>query len=180
MVEKIISGGQTGVDTAGLLAAKALGLETGGWMPKGFRRQDGNNPEMAAYFGSEEHDDYGYPGRTWFNVYYSDATLQMFTDPTSAGERLTTRYILELTKPVYIIDLRTYRFEEHKVKFLAFIASLYVYQNKRVLNVAGNSELTSPGITAKATYVLLELLTYVKDSVETFSREPRKAKVRRG
>ena len=33
---KIISGGQTGADMGGLLAAKDLGIRTGGWMPKGW------------------------------------------------------------------------------------------------------------------------------------------------
>jgi len=32
---KIVSGGQTGVDRAGLEAAIALGLPYGGWVPKG-------------------------------------------------------------------------------------------------------------------------------------------------
>ncbi|HJT77421.1 MAG TPA: putative molybdenum carrier protein, partial [Gemmataceae bacterium] len=36
MLERVISGGQTGADQAGLAAAKACGIPTGGWMPKGF------------------------------------------------------------------------------------------------------------------------------------------------
>ena len=35
MTFKIVSGGQTGVDRAGLEAAIALGLPYGGWVPKG-------------------------------------------------------------------------------------------------------------------------------------------------
>ena len=34
---KIVSGAQTGVDQGGLLAAIDLGLEWGGWVPKGWR-----------------------------------------------------------------------------------------------------------------------------------------------
>ena len=41
---KIISGGQTGADYGALLAAHALGLETGGWAPKGWRTEDGPKP----------------------------------------------------------------------------------------------------------------------------------------
>jgi hypothetical protein len=31
MLKKIVSGGQTGADQAGLKAARAAGIETGGW-----------------------------------------------------------------------------------------------------------------------------------------------------
>jgi Circularly permutated YpsA SLOG family len=41
---KIISGGQTGADQAGWRAAKACGLETGGWMPKGWKTELGCSP----------------------------------------------------------------------------------------------------------------------------------------
>jgi Circularly permutated YpsA SLOG family len=37
LLKKIISGGQTGADQAGLRTAKRLGIETGGWMPQGWR-----------------------------------------------------------------------------------------------------------------------------------------------
>ena len=39
---KIVSGGQTGVDRAGLEAAIALGLPYGGWVPKGRIAETGN------------------------------------------------------------------------------------------------------------------------------------------
>ena len=34
MLEKIVTGGQTGVDRAALDAAMALGIEVGGWCPR--------------------------------------------------------------------------------------------------------------------------------------------------
>jgi hypothetical protein len=42
---KIVSGGQTGVDRAGLAAAMSFGIATGGWMPKGRLAEDGVVPE---------------------------------------------------------------------------------------------------------------------------------------
>jgi hypothetical protein len=41
-IVKVISGGQTGVDIAALWAAKALGFQTGGMMPKGWRTRGGD------------------------------------------------------------------------------------------------------------------------------------------
>ena len=44
-ITKVISGGQTGVDTIGLQVAKELGIETGGTAPKGFLRETGIDNE---------------------------------------------------------------------------------------------------------------------------------------
>ena len=41
MLEKIISGGQTGVDRAALDVGLTLGLAVGGWCPQGRRAEDG-------------------------------------------------------------------------------------------------------------------------------------------
>ena len=41
MVRKIISGGQTGADRAALNVACVLGLDVGGWCPRGRRAEDG-------------------------------------------------------------------------------------------------------------------------------------------
>jgi hypothetical protein len=52
---KIISGGQTGVDRGALKAAKAAGLETGGWMPRGWLSEDGPHPEFAELYGMHDN-----------------------------------------------------------------------------------------------------------------------------
>ena len=44
-LEKIVSGGQTGVDRAALDAAEAYGIHRGGWCPKDRRAEDGSIPE---------------------------------------------------------------------------------------------------------------------------------------
>ena len=54
MVRKIISGGQTGADQAGLAVAKRLGIPTGGFVPKGFLTEAGPRPDLAAEYGLEE------------------------------------------------------------------------------------------------------------------------------
>ena len=45
MIEKIISGGQTGVDRAALDSAIALQIPHGGWCPVGRRAEDGRIDE---------------------------------------------------------------------------------------------------------------------------------------
>jgi len=44
LIERIISGGQTGADRGGLDAAIALGLRHGGWCPKDRAAEDGVVP----------------------------------------------------------------------------------------------------------------------------------------
>ena len=72
---RIISGGQTGVDIAALRAAKAAGLPTGGWMPKGFPTAAGPRPDYAALYGMQETASDKYPERTRKNVEASDVTV---------------------------------------------------------------------------------------------------------
>ena len=67
---KIVSGGQTGVDRAGLEAAIALGLPYGGWVPKGHLAEDGMVP--MKYAGMQEHTSSNYAVRTKANVRDSD------------------------------------------------------------------------------------------------------------
>ena len=52
MLDKVISGGQTGADQAGWRAARAVGIPTGGWMPLGFLTEDSPRPEFADLYGA--------------------------------------------------------------------------------------------------------------------------------
>jgi Circularly permutated YpsA SLOG family len=54
MVERVISGGQTGADQAGLAAAKLLGIPTGGCMRRGWLTEDGSRSDLAAAYGLPE------------------------------------------------------------------------------------------------------------------------------
>ena len=75
-VEKIVSGGQTGVDRAALDAAMMLGFPIGGWCPKGRRAEDG---KISARYKLQETEAIDYRVRTGWNVRDSDATLILFT-----------------------------------------------------------------------------------------------------
>ena len=111
-VTKIISGGQTGVDTLGLQVAKELGIETGGKAPKGFLREEGYDKEDIASYGleeitDEEQADYTkrtgkkdpYTGRTELNVRNSDGTVYFNVGSDTAGLIATRRSAKEWNKP---------------------------------------------------------------------------------
>ena len=140
-LERVISGGQTGADRAGLAAAKAAGIATGGWMPKGFRALDGSHPEFAELYGISEHTSDRYPPRTALNVKESDATLCFVTEWESPGEVVTRGMCERYGRP---------RLEVTPGGSLtpADVAEWLRANAVRVLNVAGNTERTSPGIGA--------------------------------
>ena len=74
-LKKVISGMQTGADQTFLVEAQRLGLETGGWAPKGFWTEDGPAPEFAAKYGVKEHASYLYAPRTYQNAAEADFTV---------------------------------------------------------------------------------------------------------
>jgi hypothetical protein len=80
-LQKIVSGGQTGVDRAALDAALASGVSVGGWCPRGRRAEDGPIPER---YPLEETPSEAYEQRTAWNVRDSDGTL-IITDGTLEG-----------------------------------------------------------------------------------------------
>jgi hypothetical protein len=95
---KVISGGQCGVDKAGLVAAQLAKITTGGTAPKGYRTLDGNDLDLRDVFGLSEHWSYSYPPRTENNVKDSDGTVRFALNFRSAGEsasglsRIISRY----------------------------------------------------------------------------------------
>ena len=143
---KIISGGQTGVDIAALRAAKRVGLPTGGWMPMGFRTLDGPHPEYAEEFGMTAHVSSSYLPRTHMNVIGSDATLRIASNYYSSGEICTKKAIDRAHK--IFLDVSMYKDWTGLVaKPDAKYVSKWIATNKiRILNIAGNSERTAPGI----------------------------------
>lgn len=139
ILQRVISGGQTGADRAALVAAKSAGIETGGWMPKGFRAHDGDHPEFAERFGIVETTSRRYPPRTAMNVKMSDGTLRFAANWDSPGELLTLKLCRDHGKPHRDITLGG---DSHPGDVAAWI----IENNIRILNVAGNAEQNAPGI----------------------------------
>lgn len=131
-LEKIISGGQTGADMAGLIFAHKIGITTGGTAPSGYKTENGYLAGLLRdVFGLGEYGDY--KQRTIINIEDADGTL-IIAEKTSAGSVLTMKKCKELKKP-YIINPTPDNFIH------------WMTVNKiRILNVAGNRESVSPGI----------------------------------
>jgi len=136
---QVISGGQTGADRAALIAAKAAGMKTGGWMPHGFLANDGTHPEFAERFGIVEMNSKRYPPRTAMNIKESDGTLRFATHWDSPGELLTLKLCKKHRKPLLDIVPGGPLTPDDAAAWIAA-------NDIRVLNVAGNAEQTSPGI----------------------------------
>ena len=137
-VTKIISGGQTGVDTIGLEVGKELGLQTGGTITPGFYREqnvDQYTRQQLEEFGLQEifkelqagkSGKEFYLPRTEQNVINSDGTVYFASDKDSAGKIATERFAKAHNKPFLLNPTA----EELKT---------WLEQNNiSVLNVAGN------------------------------------------
>lgn len=128
-IEKIISGGQTEADRAGLDAARTAGIPTGGTAPKGWRITDwdGNDASDSTLegLGLVEAKTSAYPPRTRQNVKDSDGTI-LFGYMESGGCRLTIEACKKEGKP-YICNPTV-------KEFLQWIDDRQI----AILNVAGN------------------------------------------
>lgn len=150
-IKRIVSGGQTGVDRAGLDAAMAVGLEVGGWCPKGRQAEDGVIPEN---YPLRETKTRSYTERTCLNVRDSDGTLILHTGSLEGGTKRTLELALQLGKPCLVLNIDE---KPDKEKFSAWVTG----QNIFALNVAGPRESKRPGIQKRAAAFLLTLLESV-------------------
>jgi hypothetical protein len=139
-IEKIISGGQTGVDRAALAVAVFLEIPHGGWCPLGRRAEDGAIPQC---YQLKETDSPNYAVRTLQNVIDSDGTLILTRGRISGGTALTINLANRNRRPKLVVNLC----EEHD--YSSFRDWLITNQI-RVLNVAGPRESSEPGITPEA------------------------------
>lgn len=141
---RVISGGQTGVDRAALEAAIACKLEHGGWCPKGRRAEDGS---IAERYHLTETDSSSYANRTEKNVLEADATLILCRGRLRGGTRLTRQLAKSHQKPHLVVDL-----DDRSAR--ANCRTWLNAQRPATLNVAGPRESQSPGIAAAAQALL--------------------------
>ncbi|MEM6471249.1 MAG: putative molybdenum carrier protein [Planctomycetota bacterium] len=141
---RIVSGGQTGVDRAGLEAAIAYDIEHGGWCPRGRLSEDGTIPSRYQLM---EMDSPDYPARTEQNVIDSDATVILHEGELKGGSLLTRRLAKRWKKPHLCLSLDQASPSELR-QWLVEVRPL-------VLNVAGPRDRSAPGIETRALDFLL-------------------------
>ena len=147
-VEKIVSGGQTGVDRGALDAARQLGIRHGGWCPRGRLAEDGTIP---AVYQLRETSSADYHVRTLRNVLDSDGTLILYRNALSGGSELTYRIAEKHNKPFLLMDLGA--------DPAADLVRRWLHETRIVtLNVAGPRESSAPGIAAAAAEFLARVL----------------------
>ena len=154
---KIISGGQSGTDRGALDAARMLGLDYGGWCPRGGLAEDYPDPPglLADYPALKETPSSGYLERTEWNVRDAAATLIIAPNEARAasdGTGYTRDCIRRYGKDHCIVLLDD---PDHCRKVREWLGSL---ADSAVLNVAGPRESKSPGIHRRTQELLCEPL----------------------
>lgn len=130
MIERIVSGGQTGVDRGALDAALEAGAPCGGWCPRGRRAEDGKIPCL---YPLRETASPRYIERTRRNVRDSDATLVLAWGAPSGGTRATVAYAERMAKPCLVLDMNVLADDDAASRAGAWIAA----EGVAALNVAG-------------------------------------------
>lgn len=134
-ITRIISGGQTGADRAGLDFAIQHGIEVGGWCPRGRRSESGPIPDI---YPLKETPGDSYTRRTTLNVRDSDATLVFHLDPISGGTKETRYHCIRLNKPFVLLN--TNQSVDRLIQFFADHPGL------KIVNVAGPRASKCPAI----------------------------------
>jgi hypothetical protein len=140
LLEKLVSGGQTGADRAGLDVAIRHGFPHGGWCPKGRKAEDGVIP---AQYQLVETTSASYLQRTERNVRDSDGTV-IFTiaRELSGGSKRTAEFATKHRKPRIHMALRASSYEDP-----AMILQRFTEDNGiRILNVAGTRGSKEPDV----------------------------------
>ena len=158
MIEKIVAGGQTGVDQAALDAAIELRVPHGGWCPEGRLAENGKIPEH--YQLQETRGVVDYSERTKRNIRDSDATLIFVPQlPLIAtdGTLLTIDEAKVRKKPHYIIDL--------SICVDVTEVTQWIQDNTvNILNVAGPRESSCPKIYSIVHHIIENLYLHWQTS----------------
>ena len=150
MIQKIVSGGQTGADIAGVDAAIACNVPYSGWLPKG--RKTENGPLSERYTDFQVMTRGGYPKRTEQNVIDSDGTVIFTYGKLAGGSSLTKRFAVNHNRPWLHIDLDAVR--EPATKIIEWIIEWDI----KILNIAGKSGSKAPTIHGQVKDIIRQVL----------------------
>jgi len=161
-LSKVISGGQTGADQGGLIAAREFGIETGGVAPLHYLTSTGPCPLLMA-FGLTNVGTY--ETRTRDNVWRSGGTVVITHDHDSPGSKLTRAICVAEGKPFINIDIKSILLgieDERSSKIFERAERLaeFVEQHQvSILNVAGNREIKDQFVPNRVTLTTVDLLS---------------------
>jgi hypothetical protein len=148
-VQRIVSGGQTGVDRAALDAAISLNIEHGGWCPRGRLAEDGVIPSRYQLRETEATE---YAVRTEQNVVDSDGTLLLYKERLQRGTLLTYRMAQKHTRPALRVRL-------DRPLDVPAIQRWLVDNKIRTVNIAGPRASSCPGIEQETLRLLTRVFT---------------------
>jgi hypothetical protein len=152
MIEKIVSGGQTGADQAALDTAIELGIPHGGWVPRGRKTEAGRLPDR---YHVKEISSISYVQRTLMNVIDSDGTLLVSHGKLSGGSSVTKALAARHRRPCLHIDLHVLGYPEAASATINWIDAREI----KILNVAGPRDSEDPAIyedTRKLLRIVIE------------------------
>lgn len=130
-LERIVSGGQTGVDRGALDAALGVDFPCGGWVPGDRMAEDGVISDRYPLTALPEGN---YRQRTRLNVVDSDGTAILYDGSLSEGARLTRDLCELLSRPCMLISAREV---SDPIAAAEAILKFIEDNNIRTLNVAG-------------------------------------------
>ena len=130
LCQKIISGGQTGVDRGALDACLEYNFPCGGSCPKGRLAEDGIISEKYPLAETKEKEN---NFRTRQNVIDSDATLIISPEKLTGGTMWTKKYSNEFKKPLLILSYE----KTQSSHFINNLLSWLIQNRISILNVAG-------------------------------------------
>jgi len=153
--QKIVSGGQTGVDRAALDVALQLAIPCGGWCPKGRLAEDG---VIAERYPLTETASADADERTRLNVRDADATLILNSGPLAGGTRRTAELAGDMARPHLVVNL------DDAASTPAAAAAWLARVRPQTLNVAGPRASKAPGVHEKAAAYLRALLALTRST----------------
>lgn len=151
MLEKIISGGQTGADIAGIDAAIETGFPYDGWLPKDRKTESG---PLSEKYRMQEMTRGGYPKRTEQNVKDSDGTIIFTHQNLTGGSRLTANMAKSWGKPWLHINLS----EIDQTEAILTLSGWLQENKTKVLNVAGSRGSKDPKIHGKVCQIIKAII----------------------
>ena len=139
-LERIVAGGQTGADRAGLDVAIRWNFPYGGWCPKNRKAEDG---PISTQYQLVETPSASYLQRTEWNVRDSDATVIFTLAPTlTGGSKRTAEFAIKHRKPCLHLPKHSSSYGSP-----ARLLQQFVEENSvQVLNVAGTRGSKEPDV----------------------------------